>query len=48
LRLAGLILLLLTVWLAQLNSSRLKPASQLSSLAGLLPSVLPAEEVHPH
>jgi hypothetical protein len=39
LRLAGLILLLLTVWLAGLNTSSLKPASQLSSLAGLLPSV---------
>jgi hypothetical protein len=34
-----LILLLLTVWLAALNTSSLKPASQLSSLAGLLPSV---------
>ena len=40
LRLAGLILLLLTVWLAGLNTSSLKPASQLSSLAGLLPSVV--------
>jgi hypothetical protein len=40
LRLAGLILLLLTVWLAGLNTSSLKPASQLLSLAGLLPSVV--------
>jgi hypothetical protein len=39
LRLAGLILLLLTVWLAGLNTLSLKPASQLSSLARLLPSV---------
>jgi hypothetical protein len=46
LRLAGLILLLLTVWLAGVNTSSLKPASQLSSLAGLLPS-LSAAVNHP-
>jgi hypothetical protein len=44
LRLAGLILLLLAVWLAGLNTSSLKPASQLSSLAGLLPSVVDLAE----